>query len=31
MDAIADQLGLDRIEVRRRNLIAAAEMPFAGR
>jgi carbon-monoxide dehydrogenase large subunit/6-hydroxypseudooxynicotine dehydrogenase subunit gamma len=29
MDAIAAQLGLDRIEVRRRNLIAAAEMPYA--
>src|SRR5437764_765704 len=29
MDAVADKLGLDRIEVRRRNLISAAEMPFA--
>ena len=29
MDAIAAQLGLDRVEVRRRNLIAAAEMPYA--
>ena len=29
MDAIAAQLGLDRIEVRRRNLIAATEMPYA--
>jgi aerobic carbon-monoxide dehydrogenase large subunit len=29
MDAIAAQLGLDPIEVRRRNLIAAAEMPYA--
>jgi carbon-monoxide dehydrogenase large subunit/6-hydroxypseudooxynicotine dehydrogenase subunit gamma len=28
MDAVADRLGLDRIEVRRRNLIAAAEMPY---
>ena len=28
MDAVADQLGLDRIEVRRRNLIPAAEMPY---
>jgi CO/xanthine dehydrogenase Mo-binding subunit len=28
MDAVADKLGLDRIEVRRRNLIAAAEMPY---
>ena len=28
MDAVADRLGLDRIEVRRRNLIAASEMPF---
>ncbi|MDO8878406.1 MAG: xanthine dehydrogenase family protein molybdopterin-binding subunit [Pseudolabrys sp.] len=28
MDAIADKLGLSRIEVRRRNLIAASEMPF---
>ncbi|HVH79038.1 MAG TPA: xanthine dehydrogenase family protein molybdopterin-binding subunit [Stellaceae bacterium] len=29
MDAVADQLGLDRIEVRRRNLITTADMPFA--
>jgi carbon-monoxide dehydrogenase large subunit/6-hydroxypseudooxynicotine dehydrogenase subunit gamma len=29
MDAIADQLGLDPTELRRRNLIAAAEMPYA--
>jgi carbon-monoxide dehydrogenase large subunit len=29
MDAIAAQVGLDRVEVRRRNLIAAAEMPYA--
>jgi carbon-monoxide dehydrogenase large subunit len=29
MDAIAAQFGLDRVEVRRRNLIAAAEMPYA--
>src|SRR5262249_39397392 len=29
MDAIAAKLNLDRIEVRRRNLIAAEEMPFA--
>jgi carbon-monoxide dehydrogenase large subunit len=28
IDAIADRLGLDRVTVRRRNLIAAAEMPF---
>ena len=28
MDAVADQLGLDRIEVRRRNLIAASQMPY---
>jgi carbon-monoxide dehydrogenase large subunit len=28
MDAVADRLGLDRIDVRRRNLIAAAEMPY---
>jgi aerobic carbon-monoxide dehydrogenase large subunit len=28
MDAIAARLGLDRIEVRRRNLIAKAEMPY---
>jgi CO/xanthine dehydrogenase Mo-binding subunit len=29
VDAIADRLGLDPLAVRRRNLIAAAEMPFA--
>jgi aerobic carbon-monoxide dehydrogenase large subunit len=29
MDAVAARLGLDRIEVRRRNLILAGEMPFA--
>jgi aerobic carbon-monoxide dehydrogenase large subunit len=29
MDAVAARLGLDPIEVRRRNLIAAAEMPYA--
>jgi len=28
MDAVADRLGLDRVTVRRRNLIAAGEMPF---
>jgi len=28
MDMIADRLGLDRVTVRRRNLITAAEMPF---
>jgi carbon-monoxide dehydrogenase large subunit/6-hydroxypseudooxynicotine dehydrogenase subunit gamma len=28
MDALADKLGIDRIEVRRRNLITAAEMPY---
>jgi carbon-monoxide dehydrogenase large subunit len=28
VDAIADRLGLDRITVRRRNLIAAGKMPF---
>jgi carbon-monoxide dehydrogenase large subunit len=28
LDAIAAQLGLDRIEVRRRNLIGKSEMPF---
>ncbi|MEA2989457.1 MAG: aerobic carbon-monoxide dehydrogenase large subunit [Alphaproteobacteria bacterium] len=28
MDAVADRLGIDRIEVRRRNLITAAEMPY---
>jgi aerobic carbon-monoxide dehydrogenase large subunit len=29
MDAIAAKLGMDRIEIRRRNLIAKSEMPFA--
>jgi carbon-monoxide dehydrogenase large subunit len=29
IDAIADRLGLDRVTVRRRNLITAAEMPFS--
>jgi carbon-monoxide dehydrogenase large subunit len=29
LDAVADRLGLDRITVRRRNLISAAEMPFS--
>jgi carbon-monoxide dehydrogenase large subunit len=29
MDAVAARLGMDRIEVRRRNLIAANEMPYA--
>jgi carbon-monoxide dehydrogenase large subunit/6-hydroxypseudooxynicotine dehydrogenase subunit gamma len=28
MDAVADRLKLDRIEVRRRNLIAASQMPY---
>ena len=28
LDAIAHRLGLDRIEIRRRNLIARAEMPY---
>jgi aerobic carbon-monoxide dehydrogenase large subunit len=28
IDAIADRLGLDRLTVRRRNLVTAAEMPF---
>ncbi len=28
MDAVAERLGLDRIEVRRRNLIAASQMPY---
>jgi CO/xanthine dehydrogenase Mo-binding subunit len=28
LDAVADRLGLDRVAVRRRNLITAAEMPF---
>jgi CO/xanthine dehydrogenase Mo-binding subunit len=29
LDAVADRLALDRIEVRRRNLISRAEMPFS--
>jgi carbon-monoxide dehydrogenase large subunit/6-hydroxypseudooxynicotine dehydrogenase subunit gamma len=29
MDAVAEKLAIDRIEVRRRNLIAKSEMPFA--
>ena len=29
MDVVAHRLGLDPVEVRRRNLIAASEMPFA--
>ncbi len=29
MDAVAERLGIDPIEIRRRNLIAAADMPFA--
>src|SRR5260370_29332217 len=29
IDAVAERLGLDRITVRRRNLIDAAEMPFS--
>ena len=29
LDAIADRLGLDRVTVRRRNLITATEMPFS--
>jgi carbon-monoxide dehydrogenase large subunit/6-hydroxypseudooxynicotine dehydrogenase subunit gamma len=29
LDAIADRLGLDRVTVRRRNLITANEMPFS--
>jgi carbon-monoxide dehydrogenase large subunit/6-hydroxypseudooxynicotine dehydrogenase subunit gamma len=29
MDAIAQRVGLDAVEVRRRNLIASAEMPYA--
>jgi carbon-monoxide dehydrogenase large subunit len=29
MDVIAAQLGIDPVEIRRRNLIAASEMPFA--
>ena len=29
LDAIAHRLGIDRVEVRRRNLIGKAEMPFA--
>jgi carbon-monoxide dehydrogenase large subunit/6-hydroxypseudooxynicotine dehydrogenase subunit gamma len=28
MDAIAEKLGIDRVELRRRNLIPGAEMPF---
>jgi CO/xanthine dehydrogenase Mo-binding subunit len=28
MDAVADKLGLDRVEVRRRNLIQASELPY---
>jgi CO/xanthine dehydrogenase Mo-binding subunit len=28
IDAVADKLGIDRVEVRRRNLIAAGEMPY---
>src|SRR5688572_10571435 len=28
MDAIAQKLGLDRVEVRRRNLVAGARMPY---
>jgi aerobic carbon-monoxide dehydrogenase large subunit len=28
MDAIASRLGIDRIEIRRRNLVAKAEMPY---
>src|SRR5438309_11465385 len=28
LDVLADRLGLDRVTVRRRNLITAAEMPF---
>ncbi len=31
MDAIAARLGIDPIEIRRRNLIAASEMPYARR
>jgi len=29
IDAVADRLGLDRVTVRRRNLIGSAEMPFS--
>jgi carbon-monoxide dehydrogenase large subunit len=29
IDVVADRLGLDRVTVRRRNLITAAEMPFS--
>jgi CO/xanthine dehydrogenase Mo-binding subunit len=29
IDAIAHRLGIDRVEVRRRNLIAASQMPYA--
>jgi aerobic carbon-monoxide dehydrogenase large subunit len=28
IDAVADRLGLDRMTVRRRNLVTATEMPF---
>ena len=28
MDAIASELGIDRIEIRRRNLIPASAMPY---
>ena len=28
MDAVADKLGIDRVEVRRRNLIQASELPY---
>jgi carbon-monoxide dehydrogenase large subunit len=29
MDALADRLGMDRVEIRRRNLLAPRELPFA--
>lgn len=29
MDAVAEKLGIDRIEIRRRNMITAADMPYA--
>ncbi len=29
MDAVAEEMGIDRIELRRRNLITAADMPFS--
>ena len=29
LDSVANRLGLDRVTVRRRNLVAAAEMPFS--